>query len=131
MHTLETLTWHPLPATTTYPFRQWAWVVGNDGVDHRYGTLYIRQRRSAGGKWDADAYGVLEEDPVGVPNPGRVFLLVNDTDANQDDVYEAFIADTGAARDRCTCRAVVCQKYVCKHTTALRALTTPEEGFIS
>lgn len=126
MHALaDNLTWHDLPATKSNPVRQWTWTPGGGShTDNRDGTLAIRQRKSAGGKWDQDSYGVEEQD---TDDHGREFLLVNDTDDEQEDVYKVFVAGAGEHRDSCTCRAVVCRQYSCKHTAALRDLTTTEE----
>lgn len=88
-----------------------AYAPSSSPTDHRDGTLVIA------GKGSAKVYAIQEADPVGDPNPGRVFWLeCPDT----PDTYEVFVAASGVAGDRCTCKAGQCRLPKCKHRTAVR-----------
>lgn len=123
---LDALDWHGLPATPSYPRREYQYVPGRVSGDSRDGTLTIRlsKGKRAGSMWEEDTYGVEEGRSVGAPNPGRVFLLLNLTDPEQPDVYEVLISAADERRDRCTCLAFVGQRRRCKHIDSLRAITT-------
>lgn len=116
-----------LEPTATYARRDWIWIPAAPGVydDDRIGSLTIVLQKGKGGncKPEVDTYGVQECHHTDRPAGARVFLLRNDTDAEQPDVYACTVgADhRGEIHSRCTCEAGKRGK-VCKHTCALNAL---------
>ncbi len=121
-----------LPPTATYARRDWVWFPAAPGThpDDRDGslTVLLQKGKRGGAKPEVDTYGVQEErDRDDLPPGVRSFLLRNDTDASQRDVYRCAVgADAGGeVWDRCTCRAGE-MKQECKHVCCLRALI--EEG---
>jgi hypothetical protein len=114
---LDALDWHELQPTASYPRREYQWVPGKARHDDRDGTLTIRlaKGKRAGSVWDQDRYGVQAEDA----GPGwRMFLLRNDGDDEQPDVYRVTIGDRG---DACTCDAGRAKKR-CKHLDSVADL---------
>lgn len=120
-----------LEPTATYQRRDWIWIPAAPGVydDDRIGSLTILLQKGKGGncKPEVDTYGVQEDLHTDRPAGARVFLLRNDTDPDQPDVYACTVgADhRGEIHQRCTCRAGENGK-ACKHTAALLAMI--EEG---
>ncbi len=107
-----------LGATKTYTSRRFVWVPHKWHVDGRLGTLTLVLQRGKRGRGtdDIDSYGVQETGeryPAGV----RGFYLKNDTDPEQEDVYECVVGsiDNGLVIDRCTCKAAKCKIDNCKH----------------
>lgn len=117
-----------LGQTATYKRRRLGWFPGPhpDHPDHRLGTLRLnleKRGRSRDGD-DVDDYGLQEERGTGAPAGVRSFLLRNDTDAEQPDVYRCVVgADerSGLVYDACTCRAGLHGKR-CKHQDAIEKL---------
>ena len=122
-----------LPPTATYKRRDWVWIPTTPGAfgDGRIGslTLVLQHSLRTGAKQETDTYGVEEEHDRDVPTGVRSFLLANDTDPGQRDVYRCVAGSdaAGLVHDSCTCQAGACRKP-CKHLDALTHLTT--EGVI-
>lgn len=113
-----------LGPTATYRRRRAGWFPGRgDRGDDRIGTLRIvlqkgKQPRDSD---DVDEYGLQEELGTDVPLGARSFLLRNDTDFEQPDVYRAVIYPAFPTASQCTCRAGSC-RLDCKHTAAMAAI---------
>lgn len=121
-----------LSPTATYAVREWRWVPGEcSRGDGRIGSLTIilqyaernGRRKPVASEWDT--YGVEEEHDRPLPPGVRSFLLANDTDPEQPDVYRCVVgADAnGLVYDACTCRAGAMKKP-CKHVDAIDRLIT-------
>lgn len=112
-----------LPPTKTYVRRRVGWFPGDTG-DGRVGTLRIVLDRSkrGGDSTEWDEYGVQPE--ADTPEGARSFLLLNDTDPGQKDVYRCTLTRLGAG---CTCTAGNC-RLPCKHADALLRLAA--EGLL-
>lgn len=115
-------TYLELGPTKTYTRRRAGWFVGpGEHSDHRTGTLRIVCQVGAhpGNRDSVNEYGVVEEFdeklPVGLE---RSFLLRNDTDETQRDVYRCSVGPIGAL---CTCPAGDF-RLPCKHASALSKL---------
>ncbi len=112
-----------LKPTATYARRSWVWMptAGRyEQGDDRVGTLTIVQQKSrrAGAKQESDSYAVVEESAFGYPG-GRLFLLMNETDDTQEDVYRCVVGGPG---EHCTCTAGNCKVGHCKHRSSLAAI---------
>jgi hypothetical protein len=120
-----------LPATATYARRDYVWVPASGGAyaDGRIGslTLVLQRSRRPGAKVETDTYGVDEELDRPLPAGVRAFLLANDTDPEQPDVYRCVVGSDagGLVHDRCACRAGEVGK-TCKHLDAINTLVTDE-----
>ena len=116
-----------LPPTKTYVRRDYVWFPADFAAfkDGRIGslTLVMQASRRPGARVETDTYGVDEEPNAGCPSGVRSFLLVNDTDAGQPDVYRCVVGSDagGLVFDKCTCKAGLC-KLICKHADALNHL---------
>lgn len=110
-----------LGPTAAYAERLWSWAPRTGGeTDDRLGTLTILQRKgvTARAAAEVDSYGVQEDtEPTNTPPCCRAFLLLNDEDWDQPDVYLV----TVGVRQLCTCTAAKFGKD-CKHSAALTAL---------
>lgn len=120
-----------LDPTATYRRRDFVWFPADPGTyaDGRIGslTIVLQHSRKAGAKVESDTYGVEEERGRRLPEGVRSFLLVNDTDPAQPDVYRCVVGSDarGLVHDRCNCRAGQC-KTDCKHVAALNRLIADE-----
>lgn len=116
-----------LEPTATYARRDWVWFPAAPGAhpDGRIGslTIVLQHSRRAGAKQETDTYGLDEEHDTGFPEGVRSFLLANDTDPEQPDVYRCVIGSDagGLVHDRCTCRAGSTGKD-CKHKDVINHL---------
>lgn len=122
-----------LEPTATYQRRDWIWIPAAPGAfaDGRIGslTIILQHSRKVNARQETDTYGVDECHQTDRPAGARVFLLVNDTDPDQPDVYACTVGtdDRGEVHGRCTCRAGANGKE-CKHSSTLNALL--EEGLL-
>lgn len=120
-----------LDPTATYAVREWIWIPAAPGVfpDARLGSLTIKLQKGKGRgcKPEVDTYGVDECHETPRPAGARVFLLRNDTDEGQADVYACTVgADArGEVHAKCTCEAGRRGKG-CKHAAACNALLEDE-----
>ncbi len=113
-----------LPPTPTHAYRLWIYAPADplsSTWDGRTGTLLIVQwaSREYGRVREPDQYAVEE-----VPNRGRggrQFLLVNETDPDQEQPYEVFLGD-GVLPPRCSCKAGRTRAASDKHREALAAV---------
>lgn len=105
-----------LPATSTYARRRAEWTRGRPGEGRLVITLWKTDRPDC--VPEEDEYGVQAE-AAAVGQIGRSFLLLNETDDEQPDVYRAVVG-----RDpTCTCKAGLCRvPGGCKHRDALAAV---------
>ena len=120
-----------LEPTATSARREWIWIPAAPGVydDGRIGSLTILLQKGRGGhcRPEVDTYGVDEDLAAARPAGCRVFLLRNDTDDSQPDVYACVVGmdHRGEIHQRCTCRAAEMGK-ACKHTATLLAMLEEE-----
>lgn len=120
------LPYFDLGKTASYRRRRIFWFEGRGDRDtDRIGTLRIvlEKTKSPSDSTEVDEYGVQEEFGRGLPVGVRSFMLRNDTDAEQPDVYRCVVgADAGGlVQDLCTCEAGKRGKD-CKHKDALNKL---------
>lgn len=110
-----------LGSTASYSRRRAGWFPGSGGGDARCGTLRLvmeLEGRSADAT-EVDVYAVQEQVQT-PPLPGvREFLLLNETDDSQDDVYG--VTCVWGVVVKCTCRAGKC-RLVCKHSDSINRL---------
>jgi hypothetical protein len=115
-----------LPPTSTYHKRRWCWVPVPS--TDRIGTLTIvlQKGRRGRGTDEIDSYGVQEDaDPAFPAHDIRVFLLKNDTDLDQHEVYAVVV---GESHQSCSCKAAKCKTPSCKHADTLTQLVA--EGLL-
>lgn len=105
-----------LPPTRAYARRRAEWTRGRAGEGRLVITLWKTDRPDC--VPEEDGYGVQAE-AAAVGQIGRSFLLLNETDAEQPDVYRTVVG-----RDpTCTCKAGLCRvPGGCKHRDALAAV---------
>jgi hypothetical protein len=73
----------------------------------------------SGDSTEIDEYGVQEEAATNYAPGVRSFLLLNDGDAAQPDVYRCVVGEKAAS---CTCKAGTTGNQNCKHISACRKL---------
>jgi hypothetical protein len=108
-----------LPSTATYSRRRIGWFPAADGAD-RLGTLRVvleLDGRSAD-YTEVDVYAVDEVEPR--LSQVRTFLLLNETDAEQEQPYE--VTTVSGVPVSCSCRAGKVKVNGCKHADAVERL---------
>lgn len=104
-----------LGPSRTYAERCCTWRPGPGITGLADGELTVVLARGKRGAVELDTYGVQEQFPP--PAPGcREFLLLNQDDAGQPDVYRVVLGTRGAT---CTCRAGLVARHPCKHKESL------------
>ncbi|HXD87044.1 MAG TPA: hypothetical protein VN641_11155 [Urbifossiella sp.] len=118
-----------LGPTATYGRRRLCWIPASrehPEWDRRDGnlTLVMQHARTGWGrKIETDTYAVEEQPPI-IGVMGRVFLLLNLSDDEQDQPYQCVIGPN----EQCTCTAAKCKvpasenSHGCKHIDALNYL---------
>lgn len=117
-----------LGPSASYTRRRAGWFAGQgEHAGGRLGTLRIvlQKAKRSGDSTEVDEYGVQEEHDQRHPAGVRSFLLRNDTDVEQPDVYRCVVGSDagGLVHDHCTCRAGAFGR-ACKHVAALGRFTT-------
>lgn len=113
-----------LPATATYSRRRIGWFPGGDRGD-RKGTLRVvlELEGRSGDATEVDMYAIEEVPPF--LSQVRTFLLLNETDAGQEQPYE--VITVSGVVVKCSCRAGKCN-LVCKHGDSVNRLLS--EGLL-
>lgn len=115
-----------LGPTATYARRDVLWIPARPGQypDGRDGTAVVKLQHSRriGAKFETDAYGIEREESEAFEVRGVSFLLLNDSDDTQWDVYRTVVGPECS----CTCTAGRVDRHECKHIATCRWLL--EEG---
>lgn len=109
-----------LPPTATYARRMAVWLPADPSEgDGRLGslTVVLQRSRKAGAVVESDTYAVVADSPP-LNQMGEAYLLLNETDPDQPDVYKVV---AGGPQPSCTCKAGLC-RLPCKHKDAIRAV---------
>jgi hypothetical protein len=123
--TIPSPVYFTLEPTATYSRRRIGWFPAAFAAD-RLGTLRVVLELEGRSKdaCEVDCYAVDEVEPR--LSQIRTFLLLNETDAEQEQPYE--VTTVSGVVVKCTCRAGKCRIPDCKHSSAIQRLLS--EGLL-